>query len=196
MKADKVIGLILIAFSIFMYIQADRLPPALFGTLGAGFVPKNSFRNSGRMWYRARLRLEGLSATPMEPLTPFAKDLPVGDFPEQDVPKLEIRPVAYLQIVVTKRGQEHRQIFSYLRVDDRQELRIEGALHDRRGLEQGPRPGGTDGGEDRIRRGGHQRHREVRSASALRRREEIRGRKRAFALRTAGVREHQEHRGE
>jgi len=43
MKADKVIGLILIAFSIFMYIQADRLPPALFGTLGAGFVPKILF---------------------------------------------------------------------------------------------------------------------------------------------------------
>ena len=43
MKADKVIGLILVAFSIFMYIQADRLPPALFGTLGAGFVPKILF---------------------------------------------------------------------------------------------------------------------------------------------------------
>ena len=43
MKADKVIGLILIAFSIFMYVQADRLPPALFGTLGAGFVPKILF---------------------------------------------------------------------------------------------------------------------------------------------------------
>jgi len=43
MKEDKVIGLILIAFSIFMYIQADRLPPALFGTLGAGFVPKILF---------------------------------------------------------------------------------------------------------------------------------------------------------
>lgn len=43
MKADKVIGLILIAFSIFMYVKADRLPPALFGTLGAGFVPKILF---------------------------------------------------------------------------------------------------------------------------------------------------------
>jgi len=43
MKEDKVIGLILIAFSIFMYIQAERLPPALFGTLGAGFVPKILF---------------------------------------------------------------------------------------------------------------------------------------------------------
>ena len=43
MKADKIIGIILIAFSIFMYVQADRLPPALFGTLGAGFVPKILF---------------------------------------------------------------------------------------------------------------------------------------------------------
>ncbi len=43
MKEDKVIGLILIAFSIFMYIQAERLPPALFGTLGASFVPKILF---------------------------------------------------------------------------------------------------------------------------------------------------------
>ncbi len=43
MKEDKIIGLILIAFSIFMYVQADRLPPALFGTLGAGFVPKILF---------------------------------------------------------------------------------------------------------------------------------------------------------
>ena len=43
MKEDKVIGLILIFFSVFMYVQADRLPPALFGTLGAGFVPKILF---------------------------------------------------------------------------------------------------------------------------------------------------------
>ncbi len=43
MKADKVIGIILIAFSIFMYVQADRLPPALFGALGADFVPKVLF---------------------------------------------------------------------------------------------------------------------------------------------------------
>jgi hypothetical protein len=43
MKSDKVVGIILIAFSIFMYIQADQLPPAMFGTLGAGFVPKILF---------------------------------------------------------------------------------------------------------------------------------------------------------
>ena len=43
MKEDKVIGVILIAFSVFMYVQADRLPPALFGTKGAGFVPKILF---------------------------------------------------------------------------------------------------------------------------------------------------------
>ena len=43
MKEDKVIGLILIAFSAFMYVQADRLPPALFGSLGADFVPKILF---------------------------------------------------------------------------------------------------------------------------------------------------------
>ncbi|MGD9045254.1 MAG: tripartite tricarboxylate transporter TctB family protein [Desulfobacterales bacterium] len=43
MKEDKVIGLILIAFSAFMYVQAERLPPALFGALGADFVPKILF---------------------------------------------------------------------------------------------------------------------------------------------------------
>jgi hypothetical protein len=43
MKEDKVIGLILIAFSVFMYVQADRLPPAMFGALGADFVPKILF---------------------------------------------------------------------------------------------------------------------------------------------------------
>ena len=43
MKEDKVIGLILIAFSVFMYVQADRLPPALFGALGADLVPKMLF---------------------------------------------------------------------------------------------------------------------------------------------------------
>ena len=43
MKEDKVIGLILIAFSVFMYVQAERLPPALFGALGADFVPKILF---------------------------------------------------------------------------------------------------------------------------------------------------------
>jgi hypothetical protein len=43
MKEDKVIGLILIFFSAFMYVQADRLPPALFGALGADLVPKILF---------------------------------------------------------------------------------------------------------------------------------------------------------
>jgi len=43
MKEDKVIGLILIAFSVFMYVQADRLPPAMFGALGADLVPKILF---------------------------------------------------------------------------------------------------------------------------------------------------------
>lgn len=43
MKEDKVIGLILIFFSVFMYVQADRLPPALFGALGADLVPKILF---------------------------------------------------------------------------------------------------------------------------------------------------------
>ena len=43
MKEDKAIGLILVAFSVFMYLQADKLPKALFGTLGAGFVPKILF---------------------------------------------------------------------------------------------------------------------------------------------------------
>ncbi len=43
MKEDKVIGLILVAFSVFMYVQADRLPPAMFGALGADLVPKILF---------------------------------------------------------------------------------------------------------------------------------------------------------
>ena len=40
MKADKVIGIILIAFSAIMYYQANHLPPPLFGDVGAAFVPK------------------------------------------------------------------------------------------------------------------------------------------------------------
>jgi hypothetical protein len=38
-----VIGGILIAFSIFMYIQADKLPPAMFGARGADLFPKILF---------------------------------------------------------------------------------------------------------------------------------------------------------
>ncbi|MBM4333732.1 MAG: tripartite tricarboxylate transporter TctB family protein [Deltaproteobacteria bacterium] len=40
MKAEKLIGVIIIAFSAFMYYQADRLPPPKFGTLGAAVFPK------------------------------------------------------------------------------------------------------------------------------------------------------------
>jgi len=40
MKEDKWIGFIIIAFSAFMYYQADLLPPPLFGTLGAAMFPK------------------------------------------------------------------------------------------------------------------------------------------------------------
>ncbi|MBW1699038.1 MAG: tripartite tricarboxylate transporter TctB family protein [Deltaproteobacteria bacterium] len=40
MKQDKVIGPILLAFAAFMYYQATKLPPALFGDVGAGYVPK------------------------------------------------------------------------------------------------------------------------------------------------------------
>ncbi|HIJ55652.1 MAG TPA: tripartite tricarboxylate transporter TctB family protein [Deltaproteobacteria bacterium] len=40
MKQDKVIGIILVVFSAFMYYQAIHLPPPLFGDVGAAFVPK------------------------------------------------------------------------------------------------------------------------------------------------------------
>ena len=43
MKADKVIGLVLVAFSGFMYYQADQLPPAMFGARGADLFPKILF---------------------------------------------------------------------------------------------------------------------------------------------------------
>ncbi|MGC8810295.1 MAG: tripartite tricarboxylate transporter TctB family protein [bacterium] len=43
MKADRYIGLILIVFSVFMYLQTFKFPPAMLGTLGAGFFPKILF---------------------------------------------------------------------------------------------------------------------------------------------------------
>ena len=43
MKADKIIGGMLIAFSAIMYYAADKLPEGTFGTLGAGFFPKILF---------------------------------------------------------------------------------------------------------------------------------------------------------
>ena len=43
MKEDKVIGIFLVIFSIFMYVQAEKLPEGIFGTLGAGFFPKILF---------------------------------------------------------------------------------------------------------------------------------------------------------
>lgn len=43
MKADRYIGVILVAFSIFMYMQTFKFPPAMLGTLGASFFPKILF---------------------------------------------------------------------------------------------------------------------------------------------------------
>lgn len=43
MKADRNIGIILLAFSIFMYMETFKFPPAMLGTLGAGFFPKILF---------------------------------------------------------------------------------------------------------------------------------------------------------
>jgi hypothetical protein len=43
MKEDKIIGIILIAFSAFMYSQTLEFPEAVFGTKGAGFFPKILF---------------------------------------------------------------------------------------------------------------------------------------------------------
>jgi len=40
MKQDQVIGIILIVFAGIMYYQTTILPPALFGDIGAAFVPK------------------------------------------------------------------------------------------------------------------------------------------------------------
>jgi putative tricarboxylic transport membrane protein len=40
MKQDKVIGIILTIFAAIMYHQTTLLPPALFGDIGAAFVPK------------------------------------------------------------------------------------------------------------------------------------------------------------
>lgn len=40
MKQDKYIGLGLVVFAVVMYHEAGKLPPGLFGGLGAGFVPK------------------------------------------------------------------------------------------------------------------------------------------------------------
>jgi len=43
MKADKIIGGLLILFSAVMYYEADKLPEGTFGTLGADFFPKILF---------------------------------------------------------------------------------------------------------------------------------------------------------
>ncbi len=43
MKEDKIIGIILIIFSGFMYSQTLDFPEAVFGTKGAGFFPKILF---------------------------------------------------------------------------------------------------------------------------------------------------------
>jgi hypothetical protein len=43
MKEDKIIGIILIVFSAFMYYQTLEFPEAVFGTKGAGFFPKILF---------------------------------------------------------------------------------------------------------------------------------------------------------
>ncbi len=43
MKEDKVIGIILVVFSGLMYYQTLEFPPAMFGTLGAGFFPQILF---------------------------------------------------------------------------------------------------------------------------------------------------------
>ena len=40
MRQDKVIGIILTVFAAIMYYQTTLLPPALFGDVGAAFVPK------------------------------------------------------------------------------------------------------------------------------------------------------------
>ena len=43
MRQDRIIALILLAFSGFMYHEAGRLPPAMFGALGADLFPKILF---------------------------------------------------------------------------------------------------------------------------------------------------------
>jgi len=43
MKEDKVIGIILTIFSALMYYKTLEFPPAMFGTLGAGFFPQILF---------------------------------------------------------------------------------------------------------------------------------------------------------
>lgn len=40
MKEDKIIGIILVVFSGLMFYQTLEFPPAMFGTLGAGFFPQ------------------------------------------------------------------------------------------------------------------------------------------------------------
>lgn len=42
-REDKYIGIILVIFSVFMYTQTFKFPPAMLGTLGAGFFPKILF---------------------------------------------------------------------------------------------------------------------------------------------------------
>ena len=61
MKQDKVIGIALIVFAGIMYYQTTLLPPALFGDIGAAFVPK--------IWFTI-LGICGVSLT----ITGFVRD--------------------------------------------------------------------------------------------------------------------------
>ena len=43
MKSDIFFGPLFVIVSIYMYFQADELPPSMYGTLGAGVFPKILF---------------------------------------------------------------------------------------------------------------------------------------------------------
>jgi putative tricarboxylic transport membrane protein len=79
MREDKIIGIILIIFSAFMYSQTLEFPEAVFGTKGAGFFPKILFSLLGlagaaltvNAVIRDRKRTSGPPAEGKSPDIPF-----------------------------------------------------------------------------------------------------------------------------
>jgi putative tricarboxylic transport membrane protein len=79
MREDKIIGIILIIFSAFMYSQTLEFPEAVFGTKGAGFFPKILFSLLGlagaaltvNAFIRGRKRTSGPPAEGKSPNIPF-----------------------------------------------------------------------------------------------------------------------------
>ncbi|NIS59500.1 MAG: hypothetical protein GTO13_01995 [Proteobacteria bacterium] len=80
MKEDKVIGIILVVFSGFMYYKTLEFPPAMFGALGAGVFPQILFTLLG---------LAGAGLT----ITGFIRDREKGEDATAEKREARISPI-------------------------------------------------------------------------------------------------------